>query len=205
MCLASFAENSPTSRNVSTWCSGMINRCTFARGLMSWIATNPFALFTYAPSRAIEQKRQSSRCNGKDPLLRDLRRANADELADPRVDEERRVVVTVPAAGAVDEHRVLRTELRAPARELLLVRERAQSCAALLLHLRRNRVVAGGHRARARRVREDVHLRQAGALDRPDRVLERGGVLGGEADDDVARQVEVAGKRLEPAKVRRGR
>ena len=52
---------------------------------------------------------------GKDPLLGDGRRADADELADRRVDEPRRVVVAVAAAGSVDEHDVLAAELALPA------------------------------------------------------------------------------------------
>ena len=46
-----------------------------------------------------------------------------------------------------------------------------------------------------------MHLRQPGALDRGQRALERGVVLGREADDHVARQVELAGERLEAAEV----
>ena len=118
---------------------------------------------------------------------------------DRRVDEPRRVVVAVAAARTVDEHDVL--HLAAPAARAELVRQRAQRGAALLLHVRRHRIVRRRHGARARRVREDVHLRDAGALDRPHRRRERGVVLGREADDHVARQVELAGERREPPQV----
>ena len=54
-----------------------------------------------------------------------------------------------------------------------------------------------------RRVREDVDLRDAGRLDHRQRAAKRALVLGGEADDHVGRQVEVA-ERLEPPQVRGG-
>src|SRR5262245_314281 len=103
----------------------MISRCTFACGLMSLIATNPFALLTYAPARTMSQNRQSSRCDGMDPLVGDGLRAHAHKVADRRVDEERRVVVAVAAARAVDEHDVLAADLRAPAAQLQLMRKHA--------------------------------------------------------------------------------
>src|SRR5437764_11343717 len=131
----SFASKAPTSRKVSTWRSGITSTCTGAFGLMSLIATKPFALCTYAPSRAMLQKRQSSCGFGTDPLLRDGGRAHADERADRRVDEPRRVVVTVAAAGSVHEHGVVRADLGAPVPQAQLVRERAQPRTALLLHL----------------------------------------------------------------------
>ena len=84
------------------------------------------------------------------------------------------------------------------------MRSRAQPRAALFLHLRRHRILGRGAGAGARRVREDVHLRQARLRDDAQRVLERGLVLGREADDDVAREVEVVAQRLEPAEVRGG-
>ena len=133
-------------------------------------------------------------------------RADADELADGRVDEERRVVVAVPAAGAVDEHDVVAAELRLPAAPLELARESARSRAPRsFLTAGGDRVGAARSRAGPRRVREDVHLRDPGALDRAQRARERGLVLGREADDHVGRQVELAGERLEPAQVGRGR
>src|SRR5262249_49698709 len=202
MRLASFAENSPTSRNVSTWCSGMISRWTFARGLMSWIATKPFVLCTYAPSRAMLQNRQSSRCDAKDPLLRHVVRAHAHELADRRLDEEWRVVVAVPAARAIDEDDVRAADLPAPAALLELARQRTQPRAPLLLRLRRDGVVGGGDGARPRRVGEDVHLGDPDLLDEAQRALERRVVLGREADDDVGRQVDLAPARGEPPPVR---
>src|SRR4051812_41707033 len=118
----------------------MIRMWVSACGLMSLIATKPLVLATYAPSRTISQNRQSSRCDGKDPLLRDCLRPDTDELAHRRIDEERRVVVPVAAARAVDQHDVSVAELRVPAAELQLARERAQARAALLLLARRNRV-----------------------------------------------------------------
>ena len=97
-------------------------------------------------------------------------RAHADELADGRVDEPRRVVVAVAAAGAVDEHDVL-ADLLAPAAagtpRATAARRRALRSFFTVL---RDDVVAGGHRARPRRVREDVHLRRARLLDDPQRV-----------------------------------
>src|SRR5690349_19189981 len=135
MRFASRASNSETSRNVSTWCSGSTSTCTGACGLMSLIATNPLPLCTYAPSRAMLQKRQSSRRFGKDPRLRHGRCAHAHELAHRRVDEPRRVVVAVAATGAVDEHRVEAAHLRVPAAQAQLVRQGTQPCAPLPLLL----------------------------------------------------------------------
>src|SRR5262249_5610831 len=140
MCFVSEAWNSPISRNVSTCRSGMTRRCVSAFGLMSWIATKPLDFATYVPSRTMSQKMQPSRRDGKDPLLRDRLGADADELAHRSVDEERRVVVAVAAARAVDEDDVVAAELRVPAAPLALARERAQPGAALLLRGRRHRV-----------------------------------------------------------------
>src|SRR5215213_10010032 len=100
---------------------------------MSLIATNPFALATWAPSLTMPQKRQSSRCDGNDALLADCGCPHAHELADAADDEERRVVVAVSAAGPVDEDDVLIAQLRAPAAPLQLVRQRAQPRTPLLL------------------------------------------------------------------------
>ena len=69
----------------------------------------------------------------KDPLLRHGVGPHADELADGRVDEKRRVVVAVSLARTVDENDVVRAELRLPAAPLELTGERAQPGAALLL------------------------------------------------------------------------
>src|SRR3954452_3902641 len=121
MCFASPAENSPISRKESMWCSGRIRRCTAAFGSMSLIATKPFVSATWSPSRTRLQKRQSSRCDGKDAFLGDSVRADPHELADGRVDEEGRIVVAVAAAGPIDEHEILAAELRMPAPELQLV------------------------------------------------------------------------------------
>src|SRR3954447_6264343 len=166
---ASSSGNSPTSRKVATWRSGRTSRWTGACGLMSRIATKPSAALTWSPSRTSVQKRQSSRGSGKDPLRGDALRTHVHELADRRVDEPRRVVVAVAASRPVDEHDVL--GLARPAAEAQLVRERAQARAALLLHDGGDRVLGGGHGAGPRRVREDVHLRDSGALDRAERRL----------------------------------
>jgi hypothetical protein len=45
------ASISPTSRNVSRWCSGITSRWTGACGLMSRIATKPLVAATWSPSR----------------------------------------------------------------------------------------------------------------------------------------------------------
>ena len=116
------------------------------------------------------------------------------------LEEPRRIVVAVAPARAIDEHRVLRSELRAPATLAGGLRRRAKPGAAVLLDRRRNRVVGRSLRPGPRRVREDVHLGDAGGLDEPKRVRERGLVLGRKPDDDVGRQVEV-GEWLEPAQV----
>src|SRR5947208_15432817 len=97
--------------------------CTGACGLMSLIATNPFAWCTYAPSRAMSQKRQPSRCFGKHTLLGHAHTAHGDELAHRSVDQPRRVVVAVTAARSVDEHGVRRADLRVPAAQAELMRE----------------------------------------------------------------------------------
>src|SRR4051812_45370134 len=147
------------SRKVSTCFSGITSRCTSAWGLMSLIATNPFALRTYVPSLTMLQKRQSSRCDGKDALLGHGLCTNLDERADRSVDEEGGVVVPVAAAGPVDENGVERADLRVPPAQLELARQRPQPRAAVLLEGRGYRVVCRGDGARPRRVREDVHLR----------------------------------------------
>src|SRR4051794_2033364 len=156
MRLASSGGNSPISRNESTCRSGSTSRWVSACGLMSRIATNPSPALTWSPSRTSRQKRQSSR--SEHALLGDGRAADADELADRGVHEPRRVVVAVAAAGAVDEHAVLGTDLLAPACEARLAGRRSQARAALALHARRDGVTRGRLGARPRRVGEDVHL-----------------------------------------------
>src|SRR5262245_58095276 len=113
--------------------------CTGACGLMSLIATNPFAWCTYAPSRAMSQKRQPSSRFAKNTLLHHARATHRHELADRSVDQPRRVVVAVAAARPVDEHRVGRADLRVPAADAELVRERAQPRSPFLLDRRRDR------------------------------------------------------------------
>ena len=112
--------------------------------------------------------------------------------------EPGRVVVAVAAPGPVDQDDVVGADLLAPATEAGLAREPPQPRAPLLLLLRRDGVGGGGRRPGPRRVGEDVHPRRARLLDHPQRALERARVLGREADDDVGRQVEVAGKRRAP-------
>ena len=186
----SSAEISEISRNVGTCFSGITSRCVSAFGLMSLIATNPSALRTWSPSATSWQNRQSD--DTDDALLRDLRRSSPDELPDRRraLDEPRRVVVAVAPARAIDEHRILRPELRPPTALARSLRCRAEPGAAVLLDRRRNRIVGRGLRPGPRRVREDVHLGDTGGLDEPKRVRERRLVLGREPDDDVGRQVE---------------
>ena len=79
------------------------------------------------------------------------------------------------------------------------VGRRPQARAPLLLLARRNRILGGGAGSRPRRIREDVHLGQAGLAHHTQRVLERALALGREADDDVTRKIEVVAQRLEPA------
>src|SRR2546429_9607220 len=103
---------------------------------MPLIATNQSALRTGAPTLTSRQKSQSS--GSEDPLLRDPCRTDADELADRSVDQPRRVVVSVAAPWAIDEHEVLAAELRAPASEARPVRKGPQTRAALFLDRRRD-------------------------------------------------------------------
>src|SRR5215470_12836303 len=118
------------SRNVSTCRSGITRRCVSAWGLMSRIATKPSAALTCSPSRNSLQKKQFSASD--DPLLRDGRSADADELADLPAHEPRRVVVAVAAARPVDENEVVTLELRAPVALTGAARLLAQDPAPLL-------------------------------------------------------------------------
>src|SRR5256885_8497622 len=138
MRLSSSAGNSEISRKLGMWRSGITSRCVSAFGLMSRIATNPSAAWTWSPSRASSQKRQSS--GSENPLLRDGLAPNGHELADAAAHEPRRVVVAVPAPRAVDEHDVLAAELRPPALERRPARALAQSGSSLSLDLTRHRV-----------------------------------------------------------------
>ena len=137
--------------------------------------------------------RRGSRQAASDALLRDAAPRTRTSSPTRRVDEPRRVVVAVAAAGPVDEHGVVaRRASRASAR-------RHASCDAARRRALRSFLTAGGHgvargglRARPRRVREDVHLRRCRASrDDVAAFAERGLVLGGEADDHVGREVEV--------------
>src|SRR5438270_505245 len=189
MRLSSSAENSAMSWKLATCRSGMTSRCVGACGLMSRMATKPSTAATWSPSRYSLQKRQSS--GSADPLLRHRFAADADELADGRVDEPRRVVVAVPAAGAIDEDEVVAPDLRPPPRAARVVRELTQARASLPLDRRRDGVVVLGVGARPRRVREDVQFRHSGVARDAERAREGAFVLGGKAHDDVARQVEL--------------
>src|SRR5579862_3588662 len=188
--LSSSASNCAISWKLAMCRSGMTSRCVCACGLMSRMATSPSVEATWSPSRKSVQKRQSG-SGGTNAFLRDRDAPNADECADRCVDEPRRIVVAVAATRAVDEHDVAGADLRPPAREAGFVRRSAETCAAFLLLCGRDRVSAVGHGARPRRVREHVDLRQAGAPCDAQRVGKRALVLVGEADDDVARQVEL--------------
>src|SRR2546421_2896032 len=169
---------------------------------MPLIATNPSASRPWSPSLYSRQKRQSS--GSEDPLLRNRRRADTDELAHGRHAEPGRMVVAVAAAGPIDENEVVRPELRAPALDARLVGGSAEPRASVLLDLGRNRVLGGGPGSRAWRVRKDVDLRDPGRANEPNRTPKRQLVLRRKADDHVRRQVEVA-KRFEAAEVGRAR
>src|SRR6187455_3151807 len=179
------------SRNVSTCRSGRTSRWVSEMGLMSRIATNPSAACTWSPSATSRQNRQFSGCDGKDPLLGDSDCAGFQKLSDVAVDEPRRVVVAVPTTGPIDEHAIGRPDPRLPVTEREIVRERAEPRTALLLHVRRNVVLARRDRPGARRVREDVDAAEPGAFDDVEGSLERRIALAGEADDHVGGQVEV--------------
>src|SRR5436309_15233243 len=166
---------------------------------MSRIATKPSASWTCSPSWKRLQKRQSS--GSDDPPFRDRAAADVQELADVALDEPGRIVVAVATPGAVDEDRVLATELRAPVLEAGDVRCRAQACTSFLFLLRRHWIVRCSPGSRPRRVGKDVHLRQTCGANGTHRVLERALVLRRKADDHVGRQVEV-GQWLEPAQIR---
>src|SRR6478672_2656700 len=146
--LASSAGNSEISRKDETCRSGSTSRCVSAFGLMSRIATKPSAARTWSPSRASVQKRQSS--GSEDPLLRGAACPDAQQLADLPAHEPGRVVVAVAAAGPVEEHDVLASDLRAPASEARRAGVLAQALAALSLDLGRDGVRRRGRRARPR-------------------------------------------------------
>src|SRR4029453_10405741 len=81
-------------------------------------------------------------------------------------------------------------ELLPPMRQAGGARSLAQARAPLLLQLAWNRVCRRRSRAGSGGGREKVHLRGAAALDNAERPHEGCLVLAGEADDDVARQIE---------------
>src|SRR6187200_435921 len=168
---------------------------------MSSMATKPSAALTCSPSRTSLQKRQSG-CEANDSLLGDVVRPNLHKLALRALDEPRRVVVAVPSPGPVDQHSLLAPELSGPPSAAGLGGERAEPSAALLLHGGRHAVVVSGTRSRPRRVRKDVHLRDAGLLHRVERPFEGGIVLAREADYHIGREVE-APSPLHSAQVRR--
>src|SRR5919204_4494379 len=112
MRFASSGGNSATSRKESTCRSGSTRTCVAALGLMSCTATKPSARATWSPSLTSRQNRQSS--GSEDPLLRHGRRAGAHEAPDRSLEEPRRVVIAVAAAGPVDEDNVLGANLLPP-------------------------------------------------------------------------------------------
>src|SRR5206468_1558087 len=169
---------------------------------MSCSAAKPSALATWSPSRASRQKRQSS--GSEYPLLRDGRAADADELADRRVDEPRRIVVAVAAAGAVDQDDVLPADLAAPALETRVVRRLTEPRAPFTLHGDGHRIVGRRSCPGPRRVREDVHLRRPRGGDDVERFAKRALVLRRKADDHVGREVEVLAERSDTVQIRPG-
>src|SRR5204863_3359099 len=165
---------------------------------MSRIATKPSAFATWSPSWTSRQKRQSS--GSDNPLRRDARPADRDELSDRRVDEPGRVIVPVAAAGPINEDDVICADLLTPAGETCSFGRCAQPGAAVLLDCRRDGVVSRSDRSGSRRVRKDVDLGDAGRFDDRERVPKRVLGLGREADDRIGCEVEV-GERLEAAEV----
>src|SRR5262245_17673620 len=134
---------------------------------MSSIATKPSARLTTvagASPATILQKMQSA-SGSDDPFLRDGRSADSDEGADRRVDEPGRVIVAVAATRTIDQYEVLAPDLLAPAPSACRIGLRPQPRSSLALDRLRHRVGPGGPRPRPRRVREDVHLRQARSRD----------------------------------------
>ena len=91
---------------------------------------------------------------------------------------------------ALDQHAVAPADERRAARVPEPVGERAQPLGAAALDRRRHGIGVRGARARARRVREDVQAREPELLHGRERALEGGAVLGREADDDVAGEVQ---------------
>ena len=192
------------SRKVSTCRSGITSRCVSApAGVMSRIATKPSALRTWSPSRYSRQKRQSS--GSEDPLLR---RGSARGRARARRRARRRATASSRRrsrgrAGRRGRCRPRRAS-RASARGTRPARGSRRRALALLLHLRRDRTSSAAVAVPGpRRVREDVHLRDAAPRGRRAGCSENASlVLAGEADDHIGREVEV-GEALEPAQIRR--
>ena len=194
------------SRNVSTCRSGMTSRCVSACGLMSWIATKPSAGARRGRPRGRLAEEAVLRLHATIPSSVTAARAHAHELADRA--RRRATASSRRRSRGRGGRRARRPRARASSRQ----RRRHASCesgaqarAALLLHLRRHRVVGGGRRSGPRRVREDVHLRRARPSPTTRSVArERRLVLGREADDHVGRQVEVRERRQTPQVGRRG-
>src|SRR6187549_1426912 len=202
MRFASSAGKSPISLKLEMCRSGRTSRCTSACGLMSRIATKPSPEWTWSPSAYSEQNRQSS--GSENPLLGDCARSGTDEVSRVCLEEPGRVVVPVSAAGPVDQDEILVAELLPPVRDASGLRGLAQARASLLLHRGRDRVSRRRARARAGRIGKDVHLGDPRLLDHAERSLESGLVLGREAHDDVAGQVEAL-RVLHPPQERVGR
>src|SRR5581483_3574830 len=131
MRLSSAAVNSAMWWKLSMCRSGMTSRCVGAWGLMSRMATKPSVAATWSPCRYSVQKRQSS--GTANPILGHVDAADGDELAHRSVDEPRRVVVAVAAAGTVDEHDVVAAHLGVPPRAGCLVGQLAQARASFSL------------------------------------------------------------------------
>src|SRR6266540_5435503 len=198
---ASSGGNSPTSRNVSTWRSGITTKCASACGLMSRIATNPSTPCTWSPSAYNLQNRQSS--GSENPLLRDSCGADTNEPAGFAADEPGRVIVTVAAPLPIDEHDVLAAELRPPVLCACESRLLAQACASLLLHQGGDGIGVRSLRSRPRRVWEHVQLRQPRIADHALCIRERALVFRRKPDDHVGGEIEIL-ERRQPAQVRRG-
>ena len=159
---ASSGGNSAISWNDSTCRSGRTSRCVSAWGLMSRIATKPSVAATWSPSRieraeeAVAFRRRAppprrpprrARARGRRPA-RARRRATASSRRRSRDRDGRRARRRRGRSSSASVRGTPRATRRAAAR-------RAPSSR------RRHRVVERGHRAGPRRVREDVHLREA--------------------------------------------
>ena len=149
------------SRGRSTWRSGRTSRWVAGLGMMSRSRRSRRPTRRRRPRGRGDRRGTPPSC-GEHPLVGHRRATDANELADRDggIEEPWRIVVAVASPGAVDEHRILASDLRPPARETGPVRGGTQR-APRSFSSRRHPVVRGGDGARARRVREDVDLGQA--------------------------------------------